>query len=385
MESILTRATTALRPIEQDELEITVIGPGYGESTVIHVGGGDWLLVDSLGRQSRRSQHRTLEYLTLIGVDPATAVKWIVATHWHDDHIRDLEELVRACHCSQLVVPSLLENVEAMEALKEFVPRLPPFEALDDDPTRETPEFSNGVQSVTSAVAAHEWAHENVAPRPKILYAKALDPLEDPSASSWQRHIVAMSPSQAQHNKGLDDLITSIRRAIDRKLAWVKGPDPNHASVVMWVQVRGVDILLGADMVHQARSDLGWQAVASAHERSPFGRGEVVKVPHHGGFSGHDEIMWTKLLEPRPIALLAPYERGNNKLPDSDDVERLLGDAAAVGQTAAHRRERIHSSGHRTRRPGPPGRITLRTRLPTPGTTQVAAWEYWLEGTAFFH
>ena len=31
------------------------------------------------------------------GVDPARAVRLIVASHWHDDHIRGLGELVSRC------------------------------------------------------------------------------------------------------------------------------------------------------------------------------------------------------------------------------------------------------------------------------------------------
>jgi len=38
-----------------------------------------------------------LRYLESMGVDPAEAVELIVATHWHDDHIRGMSALVDAC------------------------------------------------------------------------------------------------------------------------------------------------------------------------------------------------------------------------------------------------------------------------------------------------
>lgn len=69
-----------------DEFEFTLIGLEYGESIVLHVGDGRWVAIDSCVDSHGRPQ--ALEYLEGIGVDPAIAVRMIVATHWHDDHIR---------------------------------------------------------------------------------------------------------------------------------------------------------------------------------------------------------------------------------------------------------------------------------------------------------
>lgn len=32
---------------ESDQFELTLIGPGYGESVVVHLGRGLWMIVDS--------------------------------------------------------------------------------------------------------------------------------------------------------------------------------------------------------------------------------------------------------------------------------------------------------------------------------------------------
>jgi len=34
-------------PPQPDELEISLFGPGYGESTLVHLGSGNWMIVDS--------------------------------------------------------------------------------------------------------------------------------------------------------------------------------------------------------------------------------------------------------------------------------------------------------------------------------------------------
>ena len=73
-----------------DEFELTLFGPGYGESLVLHVGDGVWVLIDSCGRADAPV---ALDYLRRIDVDPSEAVRMIVATHWHDDHIRGLAEI----------------------------------------------------------------------------------------------------------------------------------------------------------------------------------------------------------------------------------------------------------------------------------------------------
>jgi len=34
-------------PVKQDEIEVSVFGPGYGESILVHLGAGKWVIVDS--------------------------------------------------------------------------------------------------------------------------------------------------------------------------------------------------------------------------------------------------------------------------------------------------------------------------------------------------
>ena len=63
---------------EDDEIEITLLGPGRGECCVLHVGGGEWLVIDSCVTQT--GHPAALFYLESLGVSP-TAVRWIVATH----------------------------------------------------------------------------------------------------------------------------------------------------------------------------------------------------------------------------------------------------------------------------------------------------------------
>ena len=94
-----------------DEIEVSVFGPGYGESLLIHVGKGCWIAVDScIDHASRRP--RPLRYLEALGVDPNTAIHIVVASHWHDDHIRGMHELFKAASSAYFVCSAALTGVE---------------------------------------------------------------------------------------------------------------------------------------------------------------------------------------------------------------------------------------------------------------------------------
>ncbi len=80
-----------------DQFEITLIGTGggYGESLVIHLPGNNWVIVDSC-TNPKTGEILPLEYLRQISVSPSD-VKLVVCTHWHDDHILGLSEIIRIC------------------------------------------------------------------------------------------------------------------------------------------------------------------------------------------------------------------------------------------------------------------------------------------------
>src|SRR5271165_3173970 len=74
------------KPPANDELELAVFGPGTGESILVHLGAGEWLCVDCA---RFRGRVWPLVYLEALGV-PATAIKLIIASHWHTDHVDGL-------------------------------------------------------------------------------------------------------------------------------------------------------------------------------------------------------------------------------------------------------------------------------------------------------
>ena len=78
-----------------NDFERTLLGPGYGECAIIHYGHGEWIIVDSCVDEA--GHPAALNYLRQIGVDAGRSVRMIVVTHWHDDHIRGIVQVVRNC------------------------------------------------------------------------------------------------------------------------------------------------------------------------------------------------------------------------------------------------------------------------------------------------
>ena len=72
------------KPPQADQIEISLFGPGFGECCLIHLGSGQWVVIDSC-LHSDTGEPAALYYLRQISVEPADTIRLIIATHWHDD------------------------------------------------------------------------------------------------------------------------------------------------------------------------------------------------------------------------------------------------------------------------------------------------------------
>jgi len=91
------------------EIEISLFGPGYGESIVIHLGQNIWIIIDSCIDEST-GDNIPLTYLNDMGVDIETNVKQVICSHWHKDHYKGISEIVKACTSSEFICTSALNS-----------------------------------------------------------------------------------------------------------------------------------------------------------------------------------------------------------------------------------------------------------------------------------
>lgn len=348
-------------PPVDDELEVSVFGPGVGESIVVHLGHGDWMVVDScLNPRSR--QPAALEYLATIGVDVGRAVKLLVLTHWHDDHVRGAGTILEQAHAAQ-VVCSAKDHGEAF------------FQALETARAARLP--STGFDEMTRMLDVL-WNRRLPHQRPEsvgpVWAVEGRTLLQRDGANSRQlMRVAALSPS--------DGTLTLAMHELQQFLPRPAGPErravrltPNQRSVVVFAEAGTRAILLGADLEETSDPATGWNAVIRSPVR-PAARGEVFKVPHHGSVGADNGAVWREMLAEEPVACLTPFSRGRSPLPTTKDLRRLRQRTRHVFCTRPARGPKPHrkpSAVERTirevakrRRPmeGPMGHIRVRGSL----------------------
>lgn len=331
-------------PRRPDEVEVALIGPGYGESILVHLSDGDWIIVDSCCGADGRPV--ALQYLDGLGVNPADAVKLIVATHWHDDHIRGMSRLVDACASARFCCAGALGSREFLSTAGGLA-------------GRDFSEVGYGVREIHSAFSC--LSSRGASP---IWAAPVRRVFRNASSEVW-----SLSPG--------DDLFAAFVRSVEE---WVtpegktakrnRSPSPNQLSVALWVRCGDAIVLLGGDLERT-----GWMAVLSDPAK-PTGRASVFKVPHHGSGNADAPEVWEQMLDPEPFAVLTPWRRGGRLLPTAEDVERILSRtprayaSAKPGASAPKRpgtvSKTVRSTGTRlTGVIGSPGIVQLRRSLAT--------------------
>ena len=297
----------AAAPLE-GQLEVTIIGPSYGESICIHVGSGRWLIIDSCLLPGRRDA-APVNYLRSIGVDLADQVDLVVATHWHDDHCGGLAETLRQCRRARFCVSSALTNREFLELIAYYQ------SSTVGVVGSRTTEFSDVLKLVGTEMAQRPTSRK--ASQGKQLYT--FEPTESDRGSSCR--VTALSPSDLAEHDFIQRIIGLFPRKGEAKRP-VPDVQPNDASVVLWVELGERNLLLGADLEQVSDRRKGWSAVLLA-DNCPRGTASVFKVPHHGSKNGHSGEVWERKLDHNPIAIVTPWWRGGRALPSDLDVERL--------------------------------------------------------------
>jgi hypothetical protein len=296
---------------ESDEIEVSLFGPNYGESVILHVGDNAWIVVDSC-QHPRTKKAAPLQYLQEIGVDPRQDVKLVVATHWHDDHIRGLGETFAACHCAAFAC-------SVAQGRKEFLTLVQAMTSRSMIRSTGVAEFANVLavlderRSLNPIMARPRWAIEG---RPMWQRVNSA------SGSHVDCAITALSPSDASVQAALQriDMLMPQAGMTKRHLPSLT---PNDTAVVLWVRVGTVSILLGSDLEQTAEAERGWSAVLMTAAAQNLGKASVFKVPHHGSATAENPSVWTHMLEDKPVATLSPFLRGGVQLPTRDDAGRI--------------------------------------------------------------
>jgi beta-lactamase superfamily II metal-dependent hydrolase len=302
------------------ELEISLFGPGTGECIVAHLGAGEWMIVDSCTAPNR--QPVALEYLASLGVDLDNVVL-IVVSHFHDDHIRGIGQVIEECKNARVCISGALTEKESIA----FAMAHSPGDIFVDLASPSTHELANVLRMIDVEGGKRSYT---LVSQDKILHRQGT------------AEVVALSPSDRallQSKFNFDALVSNAALSF-RKLA--NKPAPNLCAIALHI-CNGVDtILLGSDLEVSGNPHLGWEPVILSKAK-PTTLAAVFKVSHHGSVTGHSDDVVKTMLKPSPISIMTTMN--SSHLPRKEDLERVQGYSSAVYMTT----ERIERPPPRSR------------------------------------
>ena len=286
-------------------MEISVFGPGYGECLVLHLTNNQWVIVDScVGAGSARPT--AAKYLTSLGINLATDVRLILATHYHDDHIAGIGELLEQCTRARFACSMALNSRDWTKLTEIYRGYLVTGGSGVDEIRRVMRELKRRADQ--REVAAPIFCIAGRILREPLLNAPVV--------------LTCLSPSDAavaaMHTRIREKLLPRARR---RRLA-VPGLESNDGSVVLAIRVGSASALLGADLEERNRPGLGWQAVLDSGVAGSD-RCDGLKVPHHGSSTAYHPDVWGRLIEPKGWAVVTPYNRQKKPIPTKKNCERI--------------------------------------------------------------
>jgi hypothetical protein len=288
---------------ERDCFEVSLFGPGYGECVVVHLGLDDWIIVDSC-LEPRSREPVALAYLKGIGVD-TSRIALVAASHWDDDHICGISEVLRRARNARFVCSSAMASSEFKAVLSQWRPKstIPGGSGID--------EFDRVIAILADRSADTRYPTPQRAHAQSVLWER-----NDPPAE-----VRALSPSDAADTAAIAELagIRNSDRGERRRLPHIEG---NHTSVVMSIRAGTASVLLGADLQVRADRSLGWYAIIDRTANNA--RHETYKIAHHGSANADDDEIWDRLLIKNPLTTLTPFCRAGVLLPTCDDSERIL-------------------------------------------------------------
>ena len=296
------------------------MGPGFGEAVLVHIGDGHWLVVDSC-KHPDGDRAAPLSYLDRLGVDPAAGIFCVVVTHFDDDHVRGLAEVVEAAPNAKCVTALAMVDEDFLYLVS----------TITADRTRAGRTGLDEVKRAFQHIRAQGRSITYAAPNRQIFIPGAMT-----FSHGQEFELVSLSPADAETKQFLDWVATQLPKPGDDMRALPKRKR-NDVSVVLSVRIGNEMILLGADLEEEGRPETGWSAVLASRDGAPWNKASVYKVAHHGSSTSHHAGVWSDMLTDSPTAVLAPWINGGHIEPELSDRARIIALAGQSFTTATGR------------------------------------------------
>lgn len=296
-----------------DEVELVLFGPGYGEAIAAHLGHSHWLLVDSCLDPYARAP-ASAAYLDAIGVAPSM-VKSIVASHWHDDHVRGMSRLADKYPDAEFGLSSAFDAQEAIAFLSAYSGSV-------------APSLTRGASEL----------FETLSKRDKYFFFHQRSSILDLPLPGLEVKVTALSPVPKAVGKSIAHMASYLPPATGgTPIGHALPLSPNLEAVVIHIDFGGDAILLGADLEDHA--EFGWSAVAGDAWCAKKRPATAYKVAHHGSYTGRAQRVWEDMLEKNVHAAVTPFTLGRHRLPTANDIAELKSDTENAWLTSVATRK----------------------------------------------
>lgn len=298
-------------PPKKEESEITLIGTGggYGECVIIKGGENNWIVVDScINPKTKKSL--PIEYLEEVGVNIKNDVKLIICTHWHDDHIKGLADLL-----------DIADNAKFCFAKATDGEKFLLFVSLD---------YKKASKSSNSTTLEFNRCIEIAKDKKRQLVSAVCDkPLFRDNFSVNKFEVIALSPS----DQTLNDFDTEISKLItdfgEHSNKQIVINTPNDKSIAILIKLGEEIVILGSDLEATENPQKGWlhvinHSIEIGTLRAINKKSTLFKIPHHGSENGYHDDIWHILLNDKPISKITPWNK-NKKLPQAEMITKYKG------------------------------------------------------------
>jgi beta-lactamase superfamily II metal-dependent hydrolase len=347
---------------ESGRITLYVLGPGVGESQVLALPDGSWIVIDSCEIGGRCAP---LELLQHFG---AQEIGLLVLTHSDLDHVAGIDQLVTKVsvkECWRYPGAGTLADLTAQ--LLNLYPDdkraqklRSALQAIEDLAESDVPVFDAGISLRTLAIG--ECEIESIAPTAKDVA----------SQRKGLRSAFSVTAGKAQLSPQIQDYLLGKTARIT--------PNANILSAAIAVSWRQWKLLFAGDVENSSDQSRGWPGVIT-HLRANnrlrvLQTVSVVKVAHHGSQNAFSQDAWTLHSTGGAVklAIVTPKNGGQNSPPQAPVIRAIAAHATRLGLTAKGRFNVSRAMGWEPNTtqalPGTPGCIAA--VLPSKGPIRVS-------------
>ncbi|MBB4341384.1 ComEC/Rec2 family competence protein [Rhizobium leguminosarum] len=280
---------------------VRIIGSAPGESLVLVFSCGSIITIDCC---KTADENHTINAIDELSLDFGNVI-FNVITHFHDDHIKGVSELVAKCPNSKIVIP----DAWTADVFKRFVA------SVSDDTTLNRFSVTREIEKIFDILKGAKH---------RLFAASELTQLYPPPAHphSTGETLTVLTPTAVRKASFLSRLANDIDADVADAYAFCEN-NKNSTSICCVLRQGNSYMLLGGDIENTA-PDCDLSSIHKSH-LSNVARYDLVKLPHHGSNTSFCTELRNLIDDTHTVVAITPYPRGHKRLPSSETLTYLTG------------------------------------------------------------